>query len=89
MVLITMFIYEKHSINSTIDALELWTFLEVGAVLKIRTICHAHDQKKLAWSCKHLHLLCLPDLGNQPDTALLNEFKSALGNTFLLRTKDL
>ena len=34
--------------------------------VKIRTICHA---RKLAQSCKHLHLQCLPDPWNLPDTA--------------------
>ena len=42
--------------------------------VKIRTICHAQDLWKLAWSCKQLHLLCLPDQWNLAGTALLSGF---------------
>ena len=49
------------------------------SVLKIRAICHAQDLWKSVWSCKELHLLCLPDLWNLPSTALLCGFLSSWG----------
>ena len=33
-------------------------------MLKIKTICHDWDLWKVAQSCKHLHLICLPDTWN-------------------------
>ena len=41
------------------------------AVLKIKTICHTRDLWNLAWFCKQLHSLCLPDPRN-----LLEDFKA-------------
>ena len=49
------------------------------SVLKIRTNCHAWDLWKLAWSCKELHLLGLPDTWNFSGTALLSGFQSSQG----------
>ena len=49
-------------------------------VLIIRPICHAQDMWKIGMeSCKQLHLLCLPDPGNLPGTALLSGFQSSHG----------
>ena len=36
----------------------LLSFFYIIAVCKIRTICHARDLSKLAWSCRQLCLLC-------------------------------
>ena len=49
----------------------------MSAVLKIRTVCHARDLRKLARSCKQLHLLCPPDPKKLPCTALLSGFQSS------------
>ena len=55
-------------------------FLMAWSVVKIRTICHAQDLWKLTWSCKQLHVLCLPDSWNLPGTALLSWFQSSWGS---------
>ena len=52
-------------------------FCNKHGVLKIRTICHAHDMWKLARSCWQLHWLCPPDARNLPGTASLNGFQSS------------
>ena len=49
------------------------------AVLKITTISHAQDLRKLARPCKQLCLLCLSDPWNLPDTALHSGFQSSQG----------
>ena len=48
-------------------------------VLKIRTMCHGRDLRKLTWSCKQLHLLCPPDPWNLPGTALLSGCQNSQG----------
>ena len=45
----------------------------------IRTICHAQDLWKLAWSCNQLHLLCPPDPWSLPRIALLSGSQSSQG----------
>ena len=59
--------------NATNESLQV----NIYTVLKIQTICHARDLWKLAWSCKLLHLLCLPNLWSLLGTALFNGFQSS------------
>ena len=54
-------------------------YTKLKTVLKIRSICHAWDLWKLAWSCKHLYSSCPPDPWNSPGTAV--EFRSSLKST--------
>ena len=49
-------------------------------LLKIKTICHAWDLRKLARSCKQLYLLCLPHPWNLPCIVLLSGFQSSHGS---------
>ena len=55
------------------------TYADGIARLNVRTIGHAWDLQKLAWSCNQFCLWCLPDPWNLLGTALFSGFQSSWG----------